>query len=209
MTSAGVASGRRWSSRATTPLVTAVAWLEPVPRQSAPPTRACGLDRATRDPGGRTPSTLTPLATRSGLATPATSPLPLQSATCGGPVREAAPTVRARGVKPGSPTSPGLLPAETTTVTPAARTRSTASVSGSAPYAVPGRWWLKERLATSTLPALRTTQSSPASTFDIDVVPSGRATRTTSTVAAGATPTALPAEPGAGPPATTDAMNVP
>ena len=82
--------------------------------------------------GGSTPSTETPLATRSGLRTPATRPLPLRAESS--PERTSAdPTVSTCGRKPGSLTSSATLPAATTTLTPASCTAATASVSGSEP----------------------------------------------------------------------------
>src|SRR4051794_24172165 len=88
------------------------------------------------DVDGITPRTCTPAATTSGLVTPATTPRPENDATRGDFFdRSAAPTVSAWGSMPGSPTSSPLLPAATTGRTPAARTCSTAAVSGSAPYA--------------------------------------------------------------------------
>jgi hypothetical protein len=53
LTWAGEASGCCCSSSATAPLVTACAWLVPLPRQSRPPTRACGLSLAMHRGGGQ------------------------------------------------------------------------------------------------------------------------------------------------------------
>src|SRR5881394_2853331 len=83
-----------------------------------------------------TPRTCEPGATTSGFATPATTPRPEKLETVAlRPDTSADPTVSDFGSTPGSPTWSLSLPAAATTSTPAARTCSTAAVSGSAPYA--------------------------------------------------------------------------
>src|SRR5207302_237439 len=96
-----------------------------------------------------------------------TSPAParLSRSPDASALRSAAPTVSACGSRPGSRTSPALLPAAATTTTPAERTCSTATVSGSAPYAgAVGRSTASARLTTWIALACEATQSSPAST---------------------------------------------
>jgi len=126
-----------WSEKyaAATPDAIAVASLVPDPRNRPLACQPCGLSCAISESGATRPSTCTPLATTSGFCTPATTPLPEKGATDGLEVlRSAAPIVVAYGSMPGSPTSPATLPDAATTRTPAARTCSTATVNGSAPY---------------------------------------------------------------------------
>src|SRR6266536_300557 len=85
------------------------------------------------------------------------------------------------------------FPAATAYVTPAATERQIASCSGS-PVKQPDRLGLEPlpprlMLATSILPALRVTQSTPQMTFDHEPAPEASSTRTAHSPAPGATPT--------------------